>query len=173
VFPVRRKRTPPSLLRPAPALTPLQRAGRAGSSPARAARRSRGPVEPRGDGTVTRNQSTVIRGAEHGGPRSGARRPWEFRQPMGQERIRGARGESAGHALGLEPGRFRRPRGLRETAQGRSAPACANRPGLRSGLPDGDCPVQLGPVPLRHSAAGPSGIGQSASRTGADSARGG
>ena len=67
---------------------------------------------------------------------------------MGQERIRGARGESAGHALGLEPGRFRRPRGLRETAQGRSAPACVNRPGLRSGLPDGDCPVQLGPVPF-------------------------
>jgi hypothetical protein len=69
-------------------------------------------------GTVTGNHSTVIRGAEHGGPESRARRPWERStaalgvpsadgtgtDPRGQR-------ESAGHALGLEPGRFRRPRG--------------------------------------------------------------
>ena len=33
------------------------------------------PWAPEAMGTVTRNQSTVIRGAEHGGPESRARRP--------------------------------------------------------------------------------------------------
>ena len=94
------------------------RVGRKFTGPGRSAK----PRAPEEMGTVTGERSTVA---------------GEFRQLMGQDGPEGPEGSRPGS---LWTGARRVPAGSRARQAKRPG---APRPGLRGGLPDGDCPVQL------------------------------
>jgi hypothetical protein len=145
-----------------PLAEPGTGAGWAGSPPPRAARWSRGPPRgPRRWAWRPGEPSTVTRGAEHCDPESSVSR-WDRNGPEGPE------GSRPGSPW---TGARRVPAASWATRDGplsREGPAWAKRRAARRRLPG-----SVGPSSVGHRAVGHGGIGQSASRIGADGARGG
>jgi hypothetical protein len=139
-----------------------------------------GPVNGAGDrGGAGEEMGTVTRRAEHGD--NGSRTPcpgerntvtWGAEHcdrgiPPADGTATGRRGQrGVGRARpGQEPGEFRRLAGDARRARRPGAP----RPGLGGGLPDGDCPEQLGAEQLGRRELGRVPAGPALTAPGADS----